>query len=78
MINEHGSNKLDNVDEFTRGIPIFCNFVPTENILRQMIFRACELQSNVELWQGYEPVWNKVGEIIGHKYENNILYQHIN
>ena len=45
MVYEHGSNKLDHVDEFTTKIPRFCNFVPTEDILRQLILKACELES---------------------------------
>ena len=68
-------NGMDNIDEFTLGIPKFCNFIPTEAILRQLIFRACELQSTLDLWEGYEPTWNVNGEIIGYKWTNLSDYQ---
>ena len=63
-------NDLDNIDEFTLGIPKFCNFVPTEEILRQLIFRACEVHSVIDLWEGYEAIWNVNGEVIGYKWLN--------
>ena len=36
--------------------------------MRQLILRACELNDTVDLWHGYEPVWNSEGEIKGYKW----------
>jgi len=44
---------LDEVNELTEAFPRFCDFVPTEAVMRQLVLRAAQLKDPAVLWQGF-------------------------
>ena len=48
---------IDDLNEYTEKFPIFCDFVPSTLILRQMIRRMLEIKDPAEdLWRGFTQI----------------------
>jgi len=52
-LNDEEDTYLDEVNELTEAFPRFCDFVPTEAVMRQLVLRAAQLKDPAVLWQGF-------------------------
>jgi hypothetical protein len=53
---------LDEVNQLTEAFPRFCDFVPTEAVMRQLVLRAAQIQDpTAVLWQGFTEIVREDG-----------------
>ena len=60
-LNDEEDAYLDEVNELTEAFPRFCDFVPTEAVMRQLVLRAAQLKDPAVLWQGFVTIIREDG-----------------
>ena len=60
-LKEEEDTYLDEVNELTEAFPRFCDFVPVEAVMRQLVLRAAQLKDPAVLWQGFVEIIREDG-----------------